>query len=97
MKVSNKQKVDPFIFVRKNCIVVCYVDDCCIFSKYKNTIDALLKNISKTFKLNDDGDVDSYIGTNVRKSPNGTITMSQPAIIDKILDSLGIFDESKNA
>ena len=81
MKVSKKNKVDPYIFVRNGCIVICYIDDCYILSKYKETIDALLKNLSKTFKLNNEGDVKSYIGMNVRKDPNITITMSQPAII----------------
>ena len=71
-----------------------YVDGCCIFSKDKETIDALLKNISKTFKLTDEGCVSSYLGINVSKDPNGIITMSQPAIIDKILNSFGICDES---
>ena len=28
-----QNKVDPYIFVRNNFIVICYVDDCCIFSK----------------------------------------------------------------
>ena len=37
----------------------------------------------------------SYLGMNVSKYPNGTITMSQPAIIDKIVNSFGICDESK--
>ena len=35
-----QDKVDPRLFVRKNCIVICYVEDCFIFSKYKETIDA---------------------------------------------------------
>ena len=54
-------------FVRNNCIFIFYVDDCCIFFKDEDTIDTLLKNISKTFKLTDDGDVKSYLGMNVRK------------------------------
>ena len=33
---------------------------------------------------------------NSRKDTNGTITMSQPAFIDKILNRLGILDEPKN-
>ena len=32
---------------------------------------------------------------NFNKDPNGTITMSQPEIINKILNSLGICDEPK--
>ena len=36
--------------------------DCCIFSKDKEKIYALLKNLSKTFKLTDEGGVKSYLG-----------------------------------
>ena len=81
--------------MRNNCIVICYVDDCCIFSKDNETIDTLLKSLSKTFKLTDEGDVNSYLGMNVSKDPNGTITMNQPAIIDKILNTLKICKDSK--
>ena len=81
--------------MRNNCIVILYLDDCFIFSKDKETIVELLKNLSKTFKLTDEGGVNSYLVMNVKKYPNGTITMSQPEIINKILNSLGICDESK--
>ena len=43
--------------------------------------------------MNNWGGVKYYIGMNVIKYPNGFITMSQPTIIDKILNSLGIFDK----
>ena len=90
-----QNKVDQCIYVTNNFIVISYVDDCCIFSKDKDTIDALLKNPSKTSNMNDEGGVKSYLGMDVSKYKNGTITMSQPAIIEKILDRLGICDESK--
>ena len=45
--------------------------------------------------MTNDVDVDSYLGMNVRKFPNGSISMSQNAIIDKNLNSLGISDELK--
>ena len=59
--------------------MVSCVDDCCIFSKDKEKIDALLINLSKAFKLTDEGGVKYYLRMNVRKDPNGTITMRQPA------------------
>ena len=74
-----QSKVEPYLFVRKNCIVIFYVDDFCIFSKDKEKMDALLINLSKAFKLTDEGGVKSYLGMNVRKYQNETITMRQPA------------------
>ena len=42
-----KNKVYPCLFVRNNCIVICYIDDCCILSKDRETIDTLLKKSIK--------------------------------------------------
>ena len=75
--------------------MIFYIDDCCIFFKDKKTIDSLLKDISKSFKMAGEGDVKSYIGMNVIKDTNGTITMIQPDIMNKILNSLWIHNESK--
>ena len=36
-------------------------------------------NLSKAFKLTDEGGVNSYLGMNVSKDPNVTTTMRQPA------------------
>ena len=55
----------------------------------------IIKNPSKTFKLTNKGGVKCYLGMNFSKDPNGTITTNKPAIIDKILNSLGICDETK--
>ena len=73
--------------------MIFYFDCCFIFSKDKEKIDELLKYLSKTFKYTDEGDDKSYLGMNVSKDPNGTITMVQPAIIDKVLNILGTCNE----
>ena len=87
MQVSNKIKY-IYVFFWET-----HVDDYFILSKEKETINALLKNLSKTFKLTDEGGFKYYIGMNVSKDPNGTITTIQPTTFDKILNSLGICDE----
>ena len=81
--------------MRNDWIIIWYVDDFCIFFKDKEKIDSVLKNLLNTSKLADEEGVNYYLGMNVRKDPNGTITMIQPEIIDKIINSLGICDESK--
>ena len=40
-------------------------------------MDAFLINLSKAFKLTDEGGVKSYLGMNFKKDPNETITMRQ--------------------
>ena len=84
-----QNKVDPCLFVRNNFIVICYVDDCCILSKDKETIDELLKNLSNTFNLTHEGGVKSYLDINFIKYPNGTITMIQPENVILTKDEYG--------
>ena len=69
-----QNKVDPCLF-RNNCIVILYAYDCFILSKDKEIIDALLKNLSKKFRLTNEGGVKYYLAINIRKYTNGTITM----------------------
>ena len=72
---------------------MCYVDYYSMFSKDKEKINALLKNLSKTFNITYEGGVEYYLGMNVSRDPDETITMSQPTIIYKILNSLGNCDK----
>ena len=65
-----------------------------IFQKQRDNW-CIIENIIKKFKLTNEGGVNSYLGMNFSKNWNGTITTIQPAIIDKILNSLGMCYESK--
>ena len=58
-------------------------------------VDGEDENETYFLKLTNEGDIKSYLGMNVRKYQNGTITTIQPAIIDKILNRLGICNELK--
>ena len=79
--------------MRDDAIIVSYVDDCLIFSKDKEKIDQLLKNLRKTFNLTDEGsDVNVFLGIKVDKGENGSITMMQPALIQRILKDLSLLD-----
>ena len=86
-------KTDPCLFLRNDTIIVTYVDDCLIFSKDETSIDTLLDNLRKIFKLTDEGsDVNAFLGIKVEKGENGSITMTQPALINRILNDLSLQD-----
>ena len=96
MKEGFKQScIDPCLFLREDMIIVTYVDDCLIFSPSKEKIDKLLERLKQTFNLTDEGeDVKAYLGIKVDKGPDGTITMSQPALIQRILTALDLAGEN---
>ena len=46
-------------------MLVIYVDDCLIFSKYNNASDVLIEQLRKKFVLTDEGSVITYLGIQV--------------------------------
>ena len=86
--------IDPCLFLKSDIVIVTYVDDCLIFSDSEETIDGLLERLQKTFKLTDEGeDVKAYLGLKVDKDKDGTITITQPALIQRILNLLDLVGE----
>ncbi len=72
-------------------IIVTYVYNCLIFSPLKSSLDNLLNILQKTFNLPDKGeDVTEYLGIKVEKHPDGTIKMTQQALIQRILRVLDL-------
>ena len=68
-----QSKLDPYLFLKKNLIVIVYVDDCLIFGCNKEVVDELLPLLKKVepgqehpyedggFNFTDDGDLQSFL------------------------------------
>ena len=88
--------VDPCLFLRSNCILIVYTDDCIIFAKDDMTIDTLIRNLSTSYQLEDQGNVQDYLGIRITKDPiNKSITMTQPGLIESVLADLNLLSDSK--
>jgi hypothetical protein len=88
---------DPCLFLRRDCILIVYTNDCIIFSKEDQIIDNLLHNLSQMFSLEDQGSVQDYLGIRIIKDPaTKTISMTQPGLIDSILQDLNLLQDSKS-
>jgi hypothetical protein len=86
----------PCLFLRADCIIVVYVDDCLLFSPDLAIIDSAIANLSKTFKLKDEGDVSAFLGVQITKdAKTKTIAFTQPSLIDQIIRDVGITQFSK--
>jgi hypothetical protein len=84
------------LFLRHDCIIVVYVDDCLFFSPKASVIDDILASLSKTLKLKDEGDVAAFLGVNITKSPSTkSITFTQPGLINQIIWDVGLTEHSK--
>ena len=92
---------DPCLFLGNNVIVVIYVDDCLFFGKRSEDIDKLILGLQEKdpstgepnfkLKVETDGSSDSvfaFLGIElVQNSQTKEITLSQPGLTQKILDS----------
>jgi hypothetical protein len=65
-----------------------YVDDTIILVPVKSNVDKAICLVKTKFQLGEEGDLCNYLGIKVTKLPDGTITLSQPHLIDAILTDL---------
>ena len=88
----SQSKIDPCLSLKQDTIIVIYVDDCLIFGKEQMIISELINSLRKDFKLTDEGpDVNAFLGIKVDKDTNArTLTMTQPALINRILKELSL-------
>jgi hypothetical protein len=92
-----QSSTDSCLFLRENCIIVVYVDDCLFFSPSSQVIDGVITSLSRSLKLKDEGDVAAFLGVNIKKNPNSkTIELTQPGLVDQILRDVGLIQHSKS-
>ena len=88
-------EVDPCLFTRNDCIIVACVDDRLVFYKNKRVLDELIESLNDEFKLTDEGDLETFLGIQFKRINHNTLEMSQPRLIQRMLDALGFNDDSK--
>jgi hypothetical protein len=77
--------------------MVVYTDDCLIFAPDDKIIDALIQNLSNTYLLEDQGNIQDYLGIHIKKDATlKTITMTQTGLIDSIIKDLGLNNTSNS-
>jgi hypothetical protein len=89
-----QSQIDQYLFLRRDCIIVTYVDDCLFFAKDPKTIEELLVSLRKKIVLTDEGDVGNFLGIKVERQKNGSINLTQPGLIDKIIETVGLESNS---
>ena len=89
--------VDECVYVRGTTIFSVFVDDGILYDKDPAKIDQAIADMQSIFTLEDQGEVDDYLGVKVEKNvENKSFTLSQPHLIDSILKDLGLIDEQGN-
>jgi hypothetical protein len=67
------------------------VDDCLLFAKDSLIIDQLIQDLSTSFLVQDEGDVNAFRGVQITTDPaTKTITFTQPNLIQQITSDMGL-------
>jgi hypothetical protein len=93
-----QSKIDECVYYRNSTIFLCYVDDSVL-------IDPDAENINKVFAefkalkygVTDEGQIDDYLGVKIERRTDGTIKLSQPHLIDQILDDLNLLHSDETS
>ena len=84
-------KFDPCLYYRKSIIFLVYIDDCIVFGPNNKAIDEVVNNLhlsSKNFTLDDQGEVGDFLGIQIQTLDDGSIVLTQPQLIDSIIQDL---------
>lgn len=89
---------DPCLFMKKDMLIVLFVDDAGIAVKNKDDIDVLIQNLTdRGFELTREGSFSEFLGIKfVRDDENNTINATQPGLIQKIIKATGMEDCNPN-
>ena len=86
-------KIDPCLMMKPDMLIVFYVDDAGIAAPTMEAIDALVARLQKKgFKLTTEGSFSEFLGVKFNNNPDGSVTMTQKGLIDKIIKTTGMED-----
>lgn len=91
---SHQSCHDPCLFIRGNCILLTYVDDCLLFAKSDDVLDSVLASLEKDFVLTSQGSVGAYLGIDIKRTSDGFLELTQTGLIQKIISACGLKDQS---
>jgi hypothetical protein len=72
-----------------------YVDDGIIAGPDAQAIEQIIIDLKTKFKVSDEGDLTDYLGVNIKKQEDGTIKLSQPHLIDQIIEDANFQTDTK--
>ena len=91
-------KWDPCLYYQRKVSLLEYIDDCVMFSpmeKELNKVMEEMRNSSRKFKVEDLGNAKDFLGIQVCKYKDRTIELTQPKLIESILQDLNFQANTK--
>ena len=91
-----QSKVDECVFYRGKTLYVLYTDDSLLAGPDLKEIEQVIYDLQHMAKLaiTVEGDLADFLGVNIDRRDDGTIHLSQPHLIDQILEDLRLKDDT---
>ena len=92
-------KFDPCLYYRKSIVFLVFIDDCIVFGPNDKAIDEVVNDLrlsSKNFTLDDQGEVGDFLGIQIQTLDDGSIVLTQPQLIDSIIQHLHLQNGSNH-
>jgi hypothetical protein len=88
--------LDPCIFWRKVTLIIIYTNDTIVTGPDESEIDKVINDIGSKFEITTKDSVDDFLGVRInRENVDGSVELTQPQLIDAILEDLNL-DEKSN-
>jgi hypothetical protein len=82
-------------FYRGTTILLIYVDDGILCGPSAKEIRIILAELATIFDITDEGEMDAYLGVKITRPTPDTIELTQPHLIQQILDDMGMKENTK--
>ena len=80
---------DECVFYRDRSVYVLYTDDSILAGLKKSKLDRIIEDMKKAgLKLTVRGGMSDFLGVQIERKPDGTIHLTQPHLINQILEDL---------
>jgi hypothetical protein len=86
-----QSKIDECVYFRGTTIFLCYVDDSILIDPRQEQIDRVIDEFKDLkYDVTDEGQLSDYLGVKIERRTDGTIKLTQPHLIDQILEDLNL-------
>jgi hypothetical protein len=82
--------VDKCVFYQGSTMLLVYVEDAIFCGPSASDIQGILAELRAIFDVTDKGEIDNYLGVKVSRPDADTIVLTQPHLIQQILDNVGM-------
>jgi hypothetical protein len=87
--------VDECVFYRGTMVLLVYMDDAILCGPSKSDAQDILNKLGTLFDITDEGEIDDYLGVKISRPDADTIVITQPHLIQQILDDLAMKPKTK--